>query len=59
MKRPKIEIYPDESGEYRWRLKGGNGEIQATGEGHTSRRDAIRAAKAARRNMLIAKIEVE
>jgi hypothetical protein len=43
--RPKVEFYQDEGspGEYRWRLKAGNGEVVATGEGHSSEHDAIRA----------------
>jgi uncharacterized protein YegP (UPF0339 family) len=32
-REPKVVGYPDKAGEYRWRLVGGNGEIQATGEG--------------------------
>ena len=38
-----IEYYEDESGEWRWRLKGANGEIVCTGEGHRDRHDAQRA----------------
>lgn len=33
MEGPKVVGYPDKAGEYRWRLVGGNGEIQASGEG--------------------------
>jgi uncharacterized protein YegP (UPF0339 family) len=32
-REPRVIGYPDKAGEYRWRLIGGNGEIQATGEG--------------------------
>lgn len=47
MKRqPKVEIYEAGDG-WRWRLVAGNGRIQATGEAHTRRRDADRAAKGA------------
>ncbi len=34
---PKYQIYKDTSGEYRFRLKAGNGEIIAQGEGYESR----------------------
>lgn len=58
MKRlPKIEVFEGRATDaWYWRLRAGNGEIQCTGEPHTRRRDARRAARAARRNMLIAMI---
>lgn len=43
MARASVEFYEDEAGEWRWRVKGGNGEPVATGEGHSSERDAKRA----------------
>jgi len=33
----KIEIYKDSRGQYRWRLKAGNGEIVAQGESYPTR----------------------
>lgn len=49
---PKFEIYSAFSfendkrkSEWHWRLVAGNGEIQASGEGHTSKRDAHRAVE--------------
>jgi len=44
MKKPKITIYRDESGGWRWRLQSANGRIIAQGESHTSAKDAERAA---------------
>jgi len=38
-----VAFYEDAAGEHRWALKAANGEIVATGEGHTSQRDAERA----------------
>lgn len=38
-----VEFYEDKAGEWRWRLKGANGEIVAHGEGHDSESDAKRA----------------
>jgi hypothetical protein len=42
------EIYEDAAGEFRWRVKAGNGEIVATGEGHPRRDGARRGLKDAR-----------
>lgn len=40
-KRPKIQIYKDKKGEYRWRLKAINGKIIAdSGEGYKRKRNA-------------------
>ncbi len=33
----KFEIYKDKKGEYRFRLKAGNGQVIATGEGYASK----------------------
>ncbi len=41
--RPQVTYYRDEVGGWRWHLRGGNGEIVATGESHTRREDAERA----------------
>lgn len=39
----KFQIFQDKSGEYRWRLKAGNGQIVATsGEGYTDKAAAER-----------------
>jgi uncharacterized protein YegP (UPF0339 family) len=50
MNNPKVEIYKHfksaqdfREDEWGWRLKAGNGEIVAQGEGHGSPRDAERA----------------
>lgn len=46
MKRtPKLETYRDEAGEYRWRLKAGNGAVIAQGESHPDRTKARRAGR--------------
>lgn len=37
-----IEIYQDQAGEWRFRVKGKNGEIVAQGEGYTTKHDAMR-----------------
>jgi hypothetical protein len=44
----KFEIYKDQVGQYRFRLRAPNGEIIATGEGYTTKQgclDGINAVK--------------
>ena len=44
MRSPKVEVYEDKGGEFRWRLKATNGRIIADGgEGYSSRSKAKRA----------------
>lgn len=50
MKGPKVVIYPDRAGEYRWRLVGGNGEIEASGESHKTAEHAEEAVTTVARN---------
>jgi uncharacterized protein len=45
----KFEIYKDRRGEYRWRLKAGNGEIVATGESYPTKAGAHKGTEAVRR----------
>jgi uncharacterized protein YegP (UPF0339 family) len=37
-----IEVFTDEAGQFRFRVKGGNGEIVAQSEGYTRANDAVR-----------------
>jgi hypothetical protein len=41
-----VEYYKDSAGGFRFRVKGGNGEIVATSESYTRKRDAKRGYKA-------------
>ena len=43
--RPKIvEVYPDASGHWRWRVRASNGQLVATsGEAFASKQNAVRA----------------
>lgn len=43
-----IEIFKDEAGEWRYRLKGENGEPMFTSEGYTRKADARRGLNDAR-----------
>lgn len=40
---PRLEIFPDLEGDYRWRLLAGNGETVLPPEGHRDVTDAHRA----------------
>jgi uncharacterized protein YegP (UPF0339 family) len=49
----KFEIYKDKRGEYRFRLKAGNGKIVATGESYKTKagvKEGIEAVKRAAAN---------
>jgi uncharacterized protein YegP (UPF0339 family) len=53
----KFELYQDAKGEYRWRLKSGNGQIIATGgEGYTSKASALNGIEAVKRDAVVANI---
>ena len=45
----KFEVYEDKAGEFRFRLKAGNGEIVAVGEGYESRSGAHEGCEAVQR----------
>ncbi len=56
----KFEVYPSSNGEYRWRLKSGNGQIIATsGEGYASKSGASNGIDAVKRDAPGAVIEDE
>ncbi|MEO6473459.1 MAG: DUF1508 domain-containing protein [Aeromicrobium sp.] len=45
----KFEIYEDKAREFRFRLKAGNGEIVAVGEGYSTKSGAFDGADAVQR----------
>jgi len=45
----KFEVYEDKAGEYGWRLKAGNGQVVASGEGYDTKAAAIRGTQAVQR----------
>lgn len=60
MKQPRLVIYKDALGEWRWRLIAANGRVVAdSGEGYRSRRNAIHAAAKLQAFTLRAKITYE
>ena len=52
-----IEIFKDGAGEWRFRVKGANGEIVASSEGYTRKADALRGIDTLRRLLNDAKGE--
>lgn len=47
----KFELYKSSNGEFRWRLKSGNGQVIATsGEGYTSKAGAQNGIDAVKRD---------
>jgi uncharacterized protein len=42
----KFEIYKDRGGQFRWRLKAGNGEVVASGESYVSKAGAKHGVQA-------------
>lgn len=49
MNRPRVTVFVDTAGEYRFRVVAANGETVSTSEGYTRRVDAVRGARALRR----------
>ena len=49
-KNPKFEVYADKKGEFRFRLKSGNGQIIATGEGYAAKAGCLNGIESIRKN---------
>jgi uncharacterized protein YegP (UPF0339 family) len=57
MANAKFEVYPDSSGQYRWRLVSSNGQTTATsGESFSSHANAKRAAEGVKEHAASAEI---
>lgn len=52
----KFELYTDKSGEYRFRLKAGNGEVIAISESYSSKSAALNGIDSVRRNAADAEV---
>jgi uncharacterized protein YegP (UPF0339 family) len=53
----KFEVYRDNGGEYRWRLKSGNGQVIATGgAGYTSKAAVENGVAAVKRDAAAAAV---
>ncbi|MCC7572447.1 MAG: YegP family protein [Candidatus Methanofastidiosum sp.] len=56
----KFEVYTDAKKQFRFRLKAGNGEIIATGEGYTTKRACLNGIESVKKNAPIAEVvEIE
>ncbi len=49
-KNPKFEVYADKAGEFRFRLKAGNGQIIATSEGYKSKSGCMNGIESVKKN---------
>ena len=57
VKHPKFEVYLDQAGEYRFRLKARNGEIIATSEGYKAKAGCLNGIESVKKNAPDAPIE--
>ena len=46
----KFEVYEDKAGKYRFRLKAGNGQVIATGQGYASKESCLNGIESIRNN---------
>ncbi len=53
----KFELYQDKKGEYRFRLKAGNGQVIATGESYTTKKACLNGIESVRKNAADAKLD--
>lgn len=53
----KFEVYQDKKGQYRFRLKAGNGQTIATGEGYTTKKACLNGIESIRKNAPDAKLD--
>ncbi len=58
-KHPKFEVYKDNAGEFRFRLKAKNGQNIAASEGYASEKSCLNGIESVRKNVVDAKIEME
>jgi uncharacterized protein YegP (UPF0339 family) len=49
-KHPKFEVYKDNAGEFRFRLKAKNGEIIATGESYKAKASCLKGIESIKKN---------
>jgi uncharacterized protein YegP (UPF0339 family) len=56
----KFEVYKDKAGEYRFRLKAGNGQVIAVSEGYKSKTSCMNGIESVKKNAPTAEIvEIE
>lgn len=59
LKHPKFEVYQDNAGEYRFRLKAKNGQVIATGEGYVNKANCMNGVESVKKNSQDAEIVTE
>lgn len=59
LKNPKFEIYTDNAGEYRFRLKAKNGQIIADSEGYKKKSSCLNGIESIRKNAPGSTVEKE
>jgi uncharacterized protein YegP (UPF0339 family) len=52
----KFEVYKDKAGEFRFRLKAGNGEVIAVGEGYKGKAGALNGIESIKKNAADAEV---
>ena len=58
-KHPKFEMYLDQAGEYRFRLKATNGQVIATSEGYKAEASCVNGIESVKKNAVEAEIVEE
>lgn len=58
-KHPKFELYKDNSGGFRFRLKATNGQIIATSESYTAKASCLKGVESVKKNAQNAKVVEE
>ena len=53
----KFEVYQDQLGQYRFRLKAANGQVIATGEGYSTKKACLNGIASIRKNAAGAKLD--
>lgn len=53
----KFELYLDNAGKFRFRLKAGNGQVIAVGEAYESKKAALNGIESVRKNAADAKLD--
>lgn len=53
----KFEVYQDQRGDYRFRLKAGNGQVIAVGEAYKSKKACLNGIESIRKNAADAKLD--
>ncbi|NMC59193.1 MAG: YegP family protein [Candidatus Methanofastidiosa archaeon] len=54
----KFEVYKDKSGEYRFRLKAGNGQVIATSEGYKTKTSCMNGIESLKKNAAAQIVEI-